>query len=126
MAIDFYKDLPLDFTPHPVTGDVRPITNDVAVKRAITNLIYTKLGNKPFRPEFGSRIHDFLFENQDIFTEKEIKDHLKEVIERFEPRVFVNNVEVKYVSNGFEIKIDVIIINTNQLVEVPLTISRTA
>jgi len=126
MAIDFYKDLPLDFTPHPVTGDVRPITNDVAVKRAITNLIYTKLGNKPFRPEFGSRIHDFLFENQDIFTEKEIKDHLKEVIERFEPRVFVNNVELKYVSAGFEIKIDVIIINTNQLVEVPLTISRTA
>ena len=41
--IAFFKDLSLDFTPHPVTGDVRPIINETAIKRSLMNLIKTKL-----------------------------------------------------------------------------------
>jgi phage baseplate assembly protein W len=126
MAIEFFKDLPLDFTPHPVSGDVRPIVNDVAVKRAISNLVNTKRGSKPFRPEYGTRIQDYLFENQDVFTINEIQNHLKEVIEKFEPRVSVRNINVEFIDLGFKIQIDLIIANVNQLVQVPLTISRTA
>jgi phage baseplate assembly protein W len=126
MAIEFYKDLPLDFTPHPVSGDVRPIVNEVAVKRAISNLINTKRGSKPFRPEYGTKIRDYLFDSQDIFTENEIKKHLKETIEKFEPRVSVRNIKVDFVDLGFKIQIDLIIANVNQLIQVPLTISRTA
>ena len=54
--IIFYKDLPLDFTPHPVTGDVRPITNEVAIRRSLTNLINTTKGSRPFFPEYGSSV----------------------------------------------------------------------
>ena len=126
MAIEFYKDLPLDFTPHPVSGDVRPIVNDVAVKRAISNLINTKRGSKPFRPNYGTIIQDFLFENQDVFTENEIINHLKEVIERFEPRVSVRNIKVEFVEFGFKIQIDLIIANVSQLIQIPLTILRAA
>jgi phage baseplate assembly protein W len=126
MAIEFYKDLPLDFTPHPVSGDVRPIVNDVAVKRAILNLLSTKLGSKPFRPNYGTIIQDFLFENQDVFTENEIINHLKEIIERFEPRVSVRNIKVEFVEFGFKIQIDLIIANVNQLIQIPLTILRAA
>jgi phage baseplate assembly protein W len=126
MAIEFFKDLPLDFTPHPVSGDVRPIVNEVAIKRAISNLVNTKRGSKPFRPEYGTRIQDYLFENQDVFTVNEIKNHLKEVIEKFEPRVSVRNINVEFIDFGFKIQIDLIIANVNQLVQVPLTISRTA
>jgi phage baseplate assembly protein W len=126
MAIEFYKDLPLDFTPHPVSGDVRPIVNDVAVKRAILNLLSTKLGSKPFRPNYGTIIQDFLFENQDVFTENEIINYLKEIIERFEPRVSVRNIKVEFVEFGFKIQIDLIIANVNQLIQIPLTILRAA
>jgi len=126
MAIEFYKDLPLDFTPHPVSGDVRPIVNEVAIKRAISNLINTKIGSKPFRPDYGTRLQDYLFENQDVFTENEIRTHLKEVIEKFEPRVLVSNIEVQFSDLGFKIQLDVVIANVNQLVQIPLTISRTA
>ena len=126
MAIEFFKDLPLDFTPHPVTGDVRPIVNDVAVKRAITNLILTKRGSKPFRPDYGTKIQEYLFEMQDVFTENEIKDEIKNVIEIFEPRVFVRNVDVKFEDYGIKIQVDITILNTGQSIEVPLTISRVA
>lgn len=126
MAIEFFKDLPLDFTPHPVSGDVRPIVNEVAVKRAISNLVSTKRGSKPFNPEYGTILYDFLFENQDAFTKKEIQDHLIEVIERFEPRVVVGAVDVEFIDLGFNVKIDLIIRNVGRTLEVPLTISRTA
>jgi phage baseplate assembly protein W len=126
MAIEFFKDLPLSFTPHPVSGDVRPIVNEVAVKRAISNLINTKLGSKPFRPDYGTRIQDFLFENTDVFAENEIKSHLREKIEKFEPRVSVRNIDVKFEDNGIKLQIDLIILSVNQLVQVPISISRTA
>jgi phage baseplate assembly protein W len=126
MAIEFFKDLPLDFTPHPVSGDVRPIVNEVAVKRAISNLVLTRRGSKPFRPDYGTRIYDFLFDSQDVFVENEIKVHLKEVIEKFEPRVSVTNIDVKFEDFGIKVQIDLIILNVNQLIQVPLSISRTA
>ena len=126
MTIEFFKDLSLDFTPHPVSGDVRPVVNDLAVKRAVSNLINTKLGSKPFRPEYGTRIQDYLFENQDIITENEIKTHLKDVIERFEPRVSVRDVVVQFTDFGFKVQVDLIIVNINQSVQIPITISRTA
>ena len=46
--IVFYKDLGLDFTPHPVTGDVRPITNETAIRRSLMNLIKTRKGTNPY------------------------------------------------------------------------------
>ena len=51
-TLNFYKDLSLDFTPHPVSGDVRPIVDDLAIKRSIINLISTPRVKKPFYPEY--------------------------------------------------------------------------
>ena len=39
-TITFFKDLPLDFIPHPVSGDVRPITNEAAIRRSLLNLLF--------------------------------------------------------------------------------------
>ena len=51
-----YKDLPLNLTPNPVTGDTPPATNENAVKKALINLIKTPLGSRPFSPEYGTRL----------------------------------------------------------------------
>jgi phage baseplate assembly protein W len=126
MAIEFYKDLPLDFTPHPVSGDVRPIVNELAIKRAISNLINTKRGSKPFAPEYGTNIQDYLFENQDAFAKNEIVTEIRGAIERFEPRVIVNNVTVTFEPFGFKVQIDLTIRNIQETIQIPLTISRTA
>lgn len=55
----FYKDLPLDFTPHPVTGDIRPVTDELAIKRSISNLVKTPKGSRPFRPDYGSDVQQY-------------------------------------------------------------------
>ena len=112
MAITFYKDLPLDFTPHPVTGDIRPVTNEIAIKRSIENLIKTKRGERPFRPDYGSNIQKYMFENG-VLAEDSLNKELYETISRFETRVIVTRIESTIGSGGIDIKVAYTIRNTN-------------
>ena len=36
-----YKDITLDFTPNPVTGDLNVLKNERAIMRSIRNLVQT-------------------------------------------------------------------------------------
>lgn len=114
--IVFYKDLNLTFTPHPVTGDVSPLTDETAIRRSLLNLIKTKKGTRPFRPDFGSNVYNYLFQNGP-FVEDSLNRDLYETITRYEPRVIVNRIQSSI--NDIEIKIEVfytirnVSINTN-------------
>jgi phage baseplate assembly protein W len=128
MATIFYKDLSLDFTPHPVTGDVRPITNETAIKRSLANLIRTKRGTRPFYPEYGSTLADFLFSDMNVFSAHSLKQELTETIKKFEPRVTLTSIQVDTQSdeNGIQIKIDFIIKNIGVQSSLQTTLTRTA
>lgn len=126
MAITFYKDLSLDFTPHPVSGDVRPITDEAAVKRALLNLINTKKGTRPFNPNYGSDVADYLFRNADAFAKHEIEQKLYESITRFEPRVTVRRIVVTFEDLGMKIQIDFTMKSTNRQNTLTTLVKRTA
>lgn len=114
--IVFYKDLNLAFTPHPITGDVSPLTDETAIRRSLLNLIKTKKGTRPFRPDFGSNVYNYLFQSGP-FVEDSLNRDLYETITRYEPRVIVNRIQSSI--NDDEIKIEVfytirnVSINTN-------------
>lgn len=108
----FYKDLPLDFTPHPVTGDIRPVTDELAIKRSISNLVKTPKGSRPFRPDYGSDVQQYAFQ-QGAFAEDALNRSLYETIRRFEPRVIVTKIESKIDKNDISVNIDYIIQNLN-------------
>ena len=124
--IVFYKDLGLDFTPHPVTGDVRPITNEVAIRRSLTNLINTTKGSRPFFPEYGSSVKEYLFSVNSPFTLYELKDSLKQDIERHEKRISLTNIKVDYSDDGFDIKLEYVIRNASGISSLQTTVKRTA
>ncbi len=124
--IIFYKDLPLDFIPHPVTGDVRPITNEVAIRRSLTNLINTTKGSRPFFPEYGSSVKEYLFSVNSPFTLYELKDSLKQDIERHEKRISLTNIKVDYSDDGFDIKLEYVIRNASGISSLQTTVKRTA
>jgi phage baseplate assembly protein W len=126
MAVTFYKDLSLDFTPHPVSGDVRPITDDVAVKRALLNLINTKRGSVPFRPDYGSNVVDYLFKNADVFTQKELERSLYDTITKHEPRVTVLVIDAQFENYGVKIQVDFRIRNRSGIQTLTTTVRRTA
>lgn len=124
--IIFYKDLGLDFTPHPVSGDVRPITNEIAIKRSLMNLIRTRKGTRPFNPEYGCDISDYLFSYQPGFSEYEMQKIIIDSIKTHEPRVSVNQVNVTFEENDVKIDISYIIRNINQFVSLSTSLTRAA
>ena len=125
-TFNFYKDLSLDFTPHPVSGDVRPIVDDLAVRRSILNLISTPRDKKPFYPEYGCTIGDYLFSNPDVFTKSSMIDSVYEALTSYESRIDVVEIEPTFNDDGVSLQIKYIIKNTNIISSITTTVKRTA
>lgn len=109
-----YADLDLDFIAHPTTGDiVRKIGPD-AIKRSVRNLILTNFYDRPFRPGIGSNVQKLLFENPSPLTLTFLKDAIAEVLRNYEPRIAVNSIDVQldFDQNGFNVRLEYVILNT--------------
>ena len=90
-----FSDLNLIFVAHPLTGDITKLTNIEAVKRSVRNLINTNFYERPFHPEIGSNVRAVLFEPVSPIIEDILSRHIQDVIENFEPRVELININSK-------------------------------
>ena len=59
-----YSDLDLTFNMHPGKKDLLISTGEIAVVRALKNLLLTNYYEKPFNPDYGSNIRKLLRELQ--------------------------------------------------------------
>ena len=116
-----YKDLNMSFTKNPATKDVARLFDVQAIKRAVKNIILTNKYERPFNPDFGCNLRGFLFENITEPLLVIIKDRVAMAIEKYEPRVSVEDVVVKNSSdlNGINIQVSFLING----VEAPITVS---
>ena len=116
-----YKDLNMSFTKNPATKDVARLFDVQAIKRAVKNIILTNKYERPFNPDFGCNLRGFLFENITEPLLVIIKDRVAMAIEKYEPRVSVEDVVVKNSSdpNGINIQVSFLING----VEDPITVS---
>ena len=103
-----YKDLNLNFTANLVTGDVATVTDVIAVKRSVRNLLLTNHYDRPFHPEIGSNIQNILFQNFGPITGNQLSRAIEEMIGNFEPRARVTHVECSPIadSNSYSIVIN--------------------
>ena len=88
-----YKDLNLNFTANLVTGDVATVTDVIAVKRSVRNLLLTNHYDRPFHPEIGSNIQNILFQNFGPITGNQLSRAIEEMLANFEPRARVETGE---------------------------------
>ena len=89
-----FRDISLSFKRHPVTNDLLPLKNEDAIKRAVQNLVRTKIGEVFFRDDIGTRISGVLFELGSSDFIDPISIEIDTVITNFEPRVDLKNVNV--------------------------------
>ena len=100
-----YRDLHLDLQENalPDVGslytkvtqtDLRVDTDEGAILNSIRNIFTTTPGEKVLNPTFGINLAQWLFEPVNELTSREIGEAIVTGIERFEPRVVVNNVTV--------------------------------
>jgi len=116
-----YSDLNLSFTKNPATKDVAKLFDVQAIKRAVKNIILTNKYERPFNSDFGCNLRGFLFENITEPLLVIIKDRVAMAIEKYEPRVTVEDVVVKddQDKNGLSIMVSFLINGT----EAPVSVS---
>lgn len=121
-----FSDLNLLFSTNPVTADVTKKLDEEAIKASVRNLVQTKNFERPFHPEIGCQLYSLLFENMTPQVYHLIKQTVFDVIEKFEPRVAVIDVEPQDLAdqNTFNIDITFRIINTDQPIKVTASIQR--
>lgn len=68
--------------------------NEVAIQTSVLNILNTRPGEVPGLPEFGSKIQDLVFNLADIELEIVLKNEIKYVLKRWEPRIEIIDVFV--------------------------------
>lgn len=87
------------------------------LEQAMRIILCTHLGERPMRPQFGSRLRDYLFTGVDDASAREIGVEVARAIGSCEPRVDVDNVDVVQMTapyGGFDIDIRYTVKATNE------------
>jgi phage baseplate assembly protein W len=98
-----FKDISLSFQVNPLTYDLIALKNENAIARSIKNLVLTSRGERFFDYNLGSQVNEILFESLDDISGSSLRESITNVIENYEPRVRLIEVEVipNYDKNEF-------------------------
>ena len=121
-----FKDINLSLARHPITGDIASLTNIEAVKRSVRNLINTNFYERPFHPEIGSNVRSILFEPVSPIVATVLERHVRDVVENFEPRAELIDVQVTDNSdaNEYRVQIKFYVVNSSDIVDMNIFLER--
>lgn len=81
------------------TGRMALVGGTREVEESIRLVLGTRPGERPMRPEFGSRIHELVFAPADAGTAGQLAFEARTALERWEPRIEVDDVDVTFDSH---------------------------
>lgn len=122
-----FSDIDLNFTPHPVFGDLTLRYDENAIKQAIKNLLQIRHFEKPFHSEIGSPLRELLFEPISPLTALMARRTIIDLIANFEPRVELLDVEViaSDENNSLYVNVTFKIVNTDRPITLDFVLERT-
>lgn len=122
-----FSDIDLSFTAHPVTKDILAKYDDNAIKNAVKNLVLTRHFERLFHSEIGSNVNNMMFENANPGVVMSIRDEIFDVINNFEPRVDLLEVDVKFSPDQHLVMVTIIfrIKNTVRPITLQFALERT-
>jgi phage baseplate assembly protein W len=74
-------------------GGIQMSRYELNIEEAVRVIIGTALGERQMRPNFGCRIHDFVFAPNNTSTQTLVAYHVEEALAKWEFRI--RNIEVK-------------------------------
>ena len=75
-------------------GGIALARREQELEQAMRLLLATYPGERPMRPEFGSRLRDYVFRSATVDTAAELSHEVERALLRWEPRVNVQYVDV--------------------------------
>lgn len=80
-------------------------TDAELIRQSIMQILLTQKGERVMRPDFGSSVMRYIFENNTALLTQQVRMEVFSSISRWEPRVLVQNVEVE--RNDVEVTITI-------------------
>ncbi|MEQ0563494.1 GPW/gp25 family protein [Amycolatopsis sp. NEAU-NG30] len=78
------------------TGSIALVGGEREVVESIRLILATAPGERPMRPEFGCAVHDLVFAPADAATAGQIAYEVRTSLERWEPRITLDDVVVSF------------------------------
>lgn len=100
------------------------VTDFELAKQDLYNSFNIRKGEKLMNPEYGTIIHDMVFEPFDADTKNKIINDINRIISS-DPRIAAENVSVIQSEQGFQIEINLIHIRTNERDTLKVNFNRT-
>ena len=88
-----YKDLKPVFSNGRVTK-YENVTDNDAIQQSLMNIFLINKNEVPGKPWFGNPLRVTVFDNFDTFTETDLKYAIRSEVEKFEPRVDIEDIKV--------------------------------
>lgn len=126
LSTRIFTDLDLDFTAHPVTGDIVKVKDTAAIISSMSNLLQLGHYEKPFNPSMGSNLRRLLFEPMTSLTASELRTEIKTTIDKYEPRVKLEGIEVTpdEDNNQYNVTITFFLVNRAEPITINLFLER--
>lgn len=90
-------------------GQLRMLSGDAKVRQSIWLILSTAPGERQMLPDFGCEIHDLVFQPNTAALRGLLREKVRDVLVRFEPRIDVVDVSVEsdpQTANRLNIAID--------------------
>lgn len=102
-----FKDISLSFTRNPVNNDILSLNDADAIKKSVTNLVRTRVGERFFRRLIGTKVENSVFELQTPELANSLELEIKTLLNNFEPRIKISSVLVTYPEESNELNIKI-------------------
>lgn len=64
------------------------------VRANLIHLLLTRKGSRYFLPDFGTRLYEFIFEQNDSVSHSQIEDEIREGVKKYIPNLDINSINV--------------------------------
>lgn len=83
------------------TGDYlqMTLTPEKEVRANLIHLLLTRKGSRYFLPDFGTRLYEYIFEQNDTVTHSHIEEEIREGVKKYIPNLDINSIEIVSAEN---------------------------
>ncbi len=93
MAVTYGIDYPFKDSPK---GDYLNMTEvpEKEIRANLIHLILTRKGSRYFLPDFGTRLYQYIFDQNDMVTYNLIEEEIREGVKKYIPNLDINNISI--------------------------------
>ena len=78
------------------TGDFLNLTTttEKEIRANLIHLLLSRKGSRYFLPDFGTRLYEYIFNQNDIVTHNNIEEEIREGVRKYIPNLDINSIKV--------------------------------